>query len=342
MPHFSIIQEDIREKDGKSKNTSREVTSRKKKGEKLDFDVAHFKSIDFFSFLNSQAMMKCSKNTKKSASLKKQHKNSKYAGIHLGEKEEKEFEEKAKIIYQEGQDQLKTSQHEKNLMKLIVSSGTGTRGLGNLPLAQDTVKIAMKGGKERHKLFESVLKNSMGDNKALKKNFLGADVSFDRGITAMQHSVANRKDKSEMRGSVIDQMQLDIMNKKQQRDKSMSKTLPLIMSKNKKLNAAYVREKRKLETEMMRMNEKMGTTAKILNLIRYEKSPTPFYKFKDFKEKLAKIRKYQEFKKNKIRGKGSKFIHGLINKNKKKKHDNSTNSSIITENLEPSESGSDL
>ena len=342
MPHFSIIQEDIREnKESKSKNTSRETTSRKKKAEKLDFDVAHFKSIDFFSFLNSQATMKCNKNTKQSASLKKQHKNSKYAGIHLGEKEEKEFAEKAKLMYNEGQEQLKTSQHEKNLMKLIVSSGTGTRGLGNISLNQDTVKIELQGGKQRHNILQNVLKNSMGDNKALKKNFLGADVSFDRGITAMQHSVANRKDKSEMRGSVIDQLQLEIMNKKQKRETSMSKTLPLIMSKNKKLNSAYVREKRKLETEMMRMNEKLGTTAKILNLIRYDKSPTPIYKFKDFKEKLAKIRKYQEAKRSRIKGKGNKHLSNLINKSKKK-HANSSNSSIITENLEPSESGSDF
>jgi len=72
-------------KQNNSKHPSRDYSSRKNKRKNQDFDVAHFKSIDFFSFLNSQSMMKMTK-TKKSMSLNKHHKNSKYAGIHLGGK----------------------------------------------------------------------------------------------------------------------------------------------------------------------------------------------------------------------------------------------------------------
>jgi hypothetical protein len=343
LPHFSIIQEDIREKDGGSRKHSQRISSRKKNTENLDFDVAHFKSIDFFSFLNAQAMLKCNKSTKKSASLNKQHKNSKYAGIHLGAKEEKEFAEITKAVYNEGQDQMKTSQHEKRLMKLMASSNTLYRGLSNLPLAaEDSIKVAIKGGQDRLNLFESILKNNMGDNKILKQNFLGdkVDKFLGRGITGINPSSTNRKDKSEMRGLVIDQLQTDAQNKKKSRDRSTSKNLPIIMSKNKKLNSAYLREKRKLELEMMKMNEKMGTTAKILNLIRYDKSPTPMYKFKDFKDKLARIRQYQEAKRGRLGGKGNKIFNS-IRKNRKNKLLDSSNSSIITENFEPSESGSD-
>ena len=75
--------------------------------------------------------------------------------------------------------------------------------------------------------------------------------------------------------------------------------LPFIStSNNKKLQAAYMKEKRKLELEMLKLNEKLGTTAKILNLIRYDKSPTPIYKFKEFKEKIALMNKYKDTKKD--------------------------------------------
>lgn len=78
-----------------------------------------------------------------------------------------------------------------------------------------------------------------------------------------------------------------------------STNLPFIAtSNNKKLQAAYMKEKRKLELEMLKLNEKIGTTAKILNLIRYDKSPTPIYKFKEFKEKIALMNKYKDTKKD--------------------------------------------
>lgn len=73
LPYFAIIQDDIREKqeekDGSDSKKERR-TSRKRKNENRDFDISHFKSIDFFSFLNAQAMMK-NKKTKKSPSLQK-------------------------------------------------------------------------------------------------------------------------------------------------------------------------------------------------------------------------------------------------------------------------------
>jgi len=156
LPYFSIIQEDIREKGGRKGAGA--GTGRKKNGKKenRDFDIAHFKSIDFFRFINAQAMMKKTK-TKKSPSLQRHHKSSKYAGIHLGKNEEKKVEEKIKIIYEEGNEQMKKSQHEKQLLRLLESSGTGTRGIGRLPDTQDSMKQALRGG-GRLNLRKDVLK----------------------------------------------------------------------------------------------------------------------------------------------------------------------------------------
>lgn len=53
MPYFAIIQDDIREKNQSSKSPDK-----KGKSQNRDFDISHFKSIDFFSFLNAQSMLK--------------------------------------------------------------------------------------------------------------------------------------------------------------------------------------------------------------------------------------------------------------------------------------------
>mmetsp|Transcript_15758 Transcript_15758/g.13789 ORF Transcript_15758/g.13789 Transcript_15758/m.13789 type:complete len:96 (+) Transcript_15758:997-1284(+) len=86
--------------------------------------------------------------------------------------------------------------------------------------------------------------------------------------------------------------------------------------------------------EMLKLNEKLGTTAKILNLIRYDKSPTPIYKFKGFKEKISRLKKFAESQQAK--GKNHKALSKLISgKNiPENKYGFSTNSSIITEDLE--------
>lgn len=107
--------------------------------------MTYFKSKEFFSFLNSQAMMKKTR-VKKSPSLQRHHKNSRYAGLHLGPNEEKKVEEKISIIYQEGNEQLKNSQHEKQLMRLLESSGTGIGGMSKVPESQDSMKLAIRGG----------------------------------------------------------------------------------------------------------------------------------------------------------------------------------------------------
>lgn len=72
--------------------------------------MSHFNSIDFFSFLNQQAMMK-NKRTKKSMSLAIRHKKSKYAAIShvMGEKEPQEILEKIGVIYREGNEKLQES-----------------------------------------------------------------------------------------------------------------------------------------------------------------------------------------------------------------------------------------
>ena len=151
----------------------------------------------------------------------------------------------------------------------------------------------------------------------------------------MQHISDSRQDRSEMRGIVIEQLQMNQMEKKKKRKKSLSKTLNINTSKNMKLNMAYIKEKRKLEMEMLKLNDKLGTTAKILNLIRYDKSPTPMYKFKGFKEKITKLKKYAESMK--VNGKNRKRLETLINRRNisKNKYENSSDSSIITEYLEP-------
>ena len=183
-------------------------------------------------------------NVRKSTSLQVKHKNSKYAGIHLGGKEPKEATEKINIIYQEGEEQLKTSQHERQLLKLLESSGTGTRGIGALPKTQDSVKIAMQSsGKRKSILFGNVLKNQLGNNDILDKKFLGNEISFDRGVTGMQNLSAKRPDKSELRSFMMEQLQKDQIEKKKKRDKSLSKTVNILSTKNKKLSNAYTKEK---------------------------------------------------------------------------------------------------
>jgi len=68
----------------------------------------------------------------------------------------KEFDEQVNEVYQKGSEQLKVSQHEKQLMKLIKSSGTGTkRMLGD---DMDTIKISIKGAPRKSILMNNVLK----------------------------------------------------------------------------------------------------------------------------------------------------------------------------------------
>mmetsp|Transcript_15758 Transcript_15758/g.13788 ORF Transcript_15758/g.13788 Transcript_15758/m.13788 type:complete len:178 (+) Transcript_15758:423-956(+) len=177
-------------------------------------------------------MMK-KKNVNKSASLMKKHKNSKYAGIHLGGIEEKDFEGKINVIYMEGEENLKKSQHEKQLLRLLESSGTGTRGMNQLPTTQDSMRIAIKGGRRKSILQGNVLKNRLGDNKVLDKRYLGNEISIDRGVTGIQHLSAARPDRSEMRGLVIEQLQNNQFEKKSKRERSMSKTMNFITTKNK-------------------------------------------------------------------------------------------------------------
>lgn len=208
----------------------------------------------------------------------------------MGQKEEKEVTEKINVIYQEGEEKLKQSAHEKALLRLLESSNTGTKtGLGAIPETQDSIRMAMRAKPRKSILMGSVLKNDLGDNSLLQKNFLGNEISFERGITGMQNLSAGGGEKNELRNFMIEQLQKNKLHKgKKKRENSLSTTLPIVTSKNKKLNAAYAREKRKLELEMLKLNDKLGTTAKILNLIRYDKSPTPIYKFKEFKEKIGK------------------------------------------------------
>ena len=349
LPYFAIIQDDIREKnkDSTRENTRREQrSSRKGNSENRDFDISHFKSIDFFSFLNSQAMMK-NKKTKKSPSLQKYHKNSKYAGLvgAMGQKEEKEILEKINIISKENEEKRKEGAQEKVLINLFASSNTGTRPLGHLPDTQDSVKIAMNRGIKKSINNNKFLKNSLGDNSLLDRKFLGNEVSFDRGVTGLQPTSGASNENNEMRTFMIEQLQNDKFKKrKPKQDNYTSKTVSVTMSKNKKLNAAYTKEKRKLELEMLKLNEKLGTTAKILNLIRYEKSPTPLYKFKDFKEKIALLKKYKDSKKFKNKMKGRKGLDTLLLGDKKEgtknyRKDGSPHSSII-EDYEPTESDS--
>lgn len=97
-----------------------------------------------------------------------------------------------------------------------------------------------------------------------------------------------------MRGVVIEQLQLNQLEKKNK--KAMFKKKSLSQSRSSKLSSAYTREKRKLEMEIMKLNEKLGTTAKILNLIRYDKTPTPMYKFEHFNRKIEKLRRFSNSK----------------------------------------------
>jgi len=336
LPYFSIIQDDIREvaTEDKRQNTRRgnKNSNKKRKTENRDFDVSHFKSVDFFSFLNAQSMMK-NKKTKKSPSLQKYHKNSKYAGIsgHMGQKEEVEIIEKINVIYQEGEEKLKESAHEKALLRLLESSNTGTKPFSNIPATQNSIGVAMKRTPRKSINLGSVLKNDLGDNSALNRSFLGDKISIDRGITGMQnHAVGSKSGKNEMRDFMIEQLQMNKMNKgKPKHDKT--NPLQLSTGNNKKLNTAYTREKKKLELEMLKLNEKLGTTAKILNLIRYEKSPTPIYKFKEFKEKIALMQKYKDAKKKK----GKNIISGRT------KGKGIKSRSSIIEDYEPTDSDTD-
>lgn len=287
------------------------------------------------------------KKTKKSPSLQKYHKNSKYAGLAgaMGQKDEMEVLEKINIIYKEGEEKLKDSAHEKALLRLLESSNTGTKPLGHLPESQDSVKLAMNRGVKKSINYNKFLQNSLGDNSLLQKRFLGNEVSFDRGITGVQHTSGRTNEKDELRSFMIEQLQQDKLKKRKPKlDTSTSKTVPIVMSKNKKLNAAYTKEKRKLELEMLKLNEKLGTTAKILNLIRYDKSPTPLYKFKDFKEKIALLKKYKNSKKFKAKMKGKKGLDTFLLGDRKEgtknlRKDGSPNSSI-NEDYEPTESDS--
>lgn len=347
LPYFSIIQDDIREKNQNSKRGERGNRSEKKKrkSENRDFDISHFKSIDFFQFLNAQSMMK--NKCKKSPSLQKHHKHSKYAGISgaMGQKEEKEVLEKINIIYMEGEEKLKMSAHEKALMHLLESSHTGTKPL-NLPESQDSVKIAMKRGVKKSINVDRFLKNAIGDNRVLDQNFLGNNVSFERGITGVHKLLSSgNKEKNELRNFMIEKLQeqnLQKMKKKKdsEADRS-SKNLPEITNKNPKLNAAYMREKRKLELEMLKLNEKLGTTAKILNLIRYEKSPTPVYKFKEFKEKIALLNKYKDLKRGKNHKGMDSLVLGPTKKIKGKGSRAVSDNSSIIEDYEPEDSNED-
>ena len=70
----------------------------------------------------------------------------------------KEFDEQINDVYQKGSEQLKVSQHEKQLMKLIKSSGTGTKGMGMLGDDMDTIKISIKGAPRKSILMNNVLK----------------------------------------------------------------------------------------------------------------------------------------------------------------------------------------
>lgn len=184
------------------------------------------------------------------------------------------------------------------------------------------------------------LKNSLGDNHLLNSKFVGENRAFERGITNI-HNLSNpNEEKNEIRTFMIEKIQQEQLQKKIRRPRKDSKgsnVLPIITSKNEKLNAAYSREKRKLELDMLKLNSKLGTTAKILNLIRYDKSPTPNYKFKEFKEKINLMKKYRTAIKNK---KGVDFDKLLLGHKKKKANNmkNSENSSIITEDVEPSQS----
>lgn len=292
-------------------------------------------------------MMK-NKKCKKSMSLQRRHKKSKYAAISaaMGEKEPQEAIEKIGVIYKEGQEKMKQSIHEKELIKILESQNTDMKPK-ELPDTQDSVKMAMNRGARKSIIASSFLKNSLGDNSILDKKFHGAEISFERGITGIQRIGGNSSNKkNEFREFMMDQLQHDHLSKKsararrdsKRRDSKTSYTLPILTSKNEKLNSAYAREKRKLELEMLKLNSKLGTTAKILNLIRYEKSPTPNYKYKYFKERIALINKYQ----SKMKKKGTnidKFLLGDDYKNKtaNKNNDNSE-SSIITEDVEPTES----
>lgn len=104
-------------------------------------------------------MMK-NKKTKKSPSLHKYHKNSKYASLsgHMGQKDEKEITEKINVIYMEGEERLKESAHEKALLRLLESSNTGTKPLCGLPETQDSVKMAMRAGARKSIHGKNVLK----------------------------------------------------------------------------------------------------------------------------------------------------------------------------------------
>ena len=246
------------------------------------------------------------KKIKKSPSLQKKHKNSKYAGISaaMGQKEEKEVLEKINIIYMEGEEKLKQSAHEKELLHLLESSHTGTKPIV-IPETQDSVRVAMQRGVRKSINVGSFLKNALGDNRILDQNLHGSNISFERGVTGVHHLLGNtNKEKSELRNFMIEKLQEQQLKKgKRVREKSeqlkenSSNALPIIIAGgNQKLESAYRKEKRKLELDMLKLNEKLGTTAKILNLIRYEKSPTPIYKFKEFKQKIALLNKYKNVK----------------------------------------------
>ena len=176
-----------------------------------------------------------------------------------------------------------------------------------MPETQNSIRMAMQKGVKKSINVDKFLKNAIGDNRILDQKFLGSNISFERGITGVNKllSSANNK-KNEIRDFMIEKLQEESINKIKHRKESAdltkrtpsSNALPVISPNNKKLQVAYMREKRKLELDMLKLNEKLGTTAKILNLIRYDKSPTPIYKFKEFKEKIEILNKYKNAKKN--------------------------------------------
>ena len=139
----------------------------------------------------------------------KKHKNSKYAGISgaMGQKEEKEVLEKINIIYMEGEEKLKQSAHEKELLHLLESSHTGTKPI-NIPETQDSVRAAMQRGVKKLNNVDRFLKNALGDNRVLDQNFRGSNISFERGITGVNNMIGSaNKQKSELRNFMIEKLQ---------------------------------------------------------------------------------------------------------------------------------------
>ena len=151
----------------------------------------------------------------------------------MGEKEPQEVLDKINVIYQEGKEQQKELFHEKQLVKILESQNTIIKN-SNAPETMDSIRAAMNRAPRKSILDKEFLKNNLGDNSLLNKNFAGADFSYDRGVTRIGNMNVSSDAKNDMRNFMIEKLQEKKVRRQsinKRKESKPSYTLPLLTSK---------------------------------------------------------------------------------------------------------------